>query len=207
MARAVIAGDFSTPEQSTQATKGDWESCMTMNDSWGYATGDNNWKSSHHLIQNLVECSAGWRELSAQYRAQGRWLCAGAQCPHPGRSGAVAGKERRGNLRHRQVPILAWGYLRFHAQREHVVHSRLFLAGANGHRRRSEDQCTVGETAGQQCRRSFYAKGTSTDLLASARPGTGPSGDGHPSRVRVRTGPGCALVSCRFTAALLSYSY
>src|SRR6201985_2054175 len=49
--------DFSTPEQSTQAAKGDWESCMTMNDSWGYVLGDNNWKSPHHLIQNLVECA------------------------------------------------------------------------------------------------------------------------------------------------------
>jgi alpha-L-fucosidase len=55
--RNLLAGDFSTPEQSTQATKGDWESCMTMNDSWGYVTGDNNWKSPSHLVQNLVDCA------------------------------------------------------------------------------------------------------------------------------------------------------
>jgi alpha-L-fucosidase len=55
--RNLFSGDFSTPEQNTQATKGDWESCMTTNDSWGYVTGDNNWKSPHHLIQNLVECA------------------------------------------------------------------------------------------------------------------------------------------------------
>src|SRR5580704_17780466 len=55
--RNLLAGDFSTPEQNTQATKGDWESCMTMNDSWGYVTGDNNWKSPNHLVQNLVECA------------------------------------------------------------------------------------------------------------------------------------------------------
>src|SRR6201999_2927727 len=55
--RNLLTGDFSTPEQSTQAAKGDWESCMTMNDSWGYVTGDNNWKTPHHLIQNLVECA------------------------------------------------------------------------------------------------------------------------------------------------------
>jgi alpha-L-fucosidase len=55
--RNLLPGDFSTPEQSTQATKGDWESCMTMNDSWGYVTNDNNWKSPRHLIQNLVECA------------------------------------------------------------------------------------------------------------------------------------------------------
>jgi alpha-L-fucosidase len=55
--RNLLAGDFSTPEQSTQATKGDWESCMTTNESWGYVNGDNTWKSAQHLVQNLVECA------------------------------------------------------------------------------------------------------------------------------------------------------
>jgi alpha-L-fucosidase len=55
--RNHLPGDFSTPEQSTQAAKGDWESCMTINDSWGYLTDDHNWKSSQQLLQNLVECA------------------------------------------------------------------------------------------------------------------------------------------------------
>ncbi len=55
--RNRLAGDFSTPEQSTQAGKADWESCMTMNDSWGYLAGDHNWKSAQQLLQNLVECA------------------------------------------------------------------------------------------------------------------------------------------------------
>jgi alpha-L-fucosidase len=55
--RNLLPGDFSTPEQSTQATKGDWESCMTINDSWAYLAGDHNWKSAQELVQNLVECS------------------------------------------------------------------------------------------------------------------------------------------------------
>ena len=55
--RNWLTGDFSTPEQSTQAAKDDWESCMTINDSWAYLAGDNNWKSPQHLIQNLVECA------------------------------------------------------------------------------------------------------------------------------------------------------
>ena len=55
--RNLLPGDFSTPEQSTQAAKGDWESCMTINDSWGYLTGDRNWKSPQQLLQNLVECA------------------------------------------------------------------------------------------------------------------------------------------------------
>lgn len=55
--RNRLGGDFSTPEQSTQAGKADWESCMTMNDSWGHIPGDHNWKSAKQLLQNLVECT------------------------------------------------------------------------------------------------------------------------------------------------------
>ena len=55
--RNRLPGDFSTPEQSTQPGKKDWESCMTINDSWAYLSGDNNWKSAQQLVQNLVECA------------------------------------------------------------------------------------------------------------------------------------------------------
>ena len=55
--RNLLVGDFSTPEQTTQPGRGDWESCMTMNDSWAYLAGDNNWKSTQQLLQNLVECA------------------------------------------------------------------------------------------------------------------------------------------------------
>ncbi len=53
-----FAGDFGTPEQEIPA-KGipgvDWESCMTMNDTWGYKHFDHNWKSSETLIRHLVD--------------------------------------------------------------------------------------------------------------------------------------------------------
>jgi alpha-L-fucosidase len=52
------AGDFGTPEQEIPATGQpgvDWESCMTMNDTWGYKSADNNWKSTEKLIRNLVD--------------------------------------------------------------------------------------------------------------------------------------------------------
>jgi len=55
--RNLLPGDFSTPEQSTVPTKNDWESCMTINDSWGYLAADNNWKSAQQLVQNLAECA------------------------------------------------------------------------------------------------------------------------------------------------------
>jgi alpha-L-fucosidase len=54
------AGDFGTPEQEIlEGTSDyDWESCMTMNDTWGYKKNDLNWKSSEKLIKNLIDVAA-----------------------------------------------------------------------------------------------------------------------------------------------------
>lgn len=55
------AGDFGTPEQTIPANGlpgVDWESCMTMNDSWGYKIDDHGWKSSEQLIRNLVDIAS-----------------------------------------------------------------------------------------------------------------------------------------------------
>jgi len=50
-------GDFGTPEQEIldKASDQDWESCMTMNNSWGFKLDDHNWKSADMLIHNIVE--------------------------------------------------------------------------------------------------------------------------------------------------------
>jgi alpha-L-fucosidase len=59
--RDKLQGDFSTPEQKIVAeTNGRaWESCMTLNDSWGYQRADDNWKSSRTVIRNLIQCAGG----------------------------------------------------------------------------------------------------------------------------------------------------
>jgi alpha-L-fucosidase len=55
-------GDYGTPEQEIPATgfgSGvDWESCMTMNNHWGYNKNDHNWKSTTTLIRNLIDCAS-----------------------------------------------------------------------------------------------------------------------------------------------------
>jgi alpha-L-fucosidase len=56
-----FVGDFGTPEQQVPATGlpgVDWESCMTMNDSWGYKRADENWKSSKDLIRTLIDIAS-----------------------------------------------------------------------------------------------------------------------------------------------------
>ena len=53
-----VGGDTETPEQAIPAAgiKGrDWETCMTMNDTWGYKSDDNNWKSTETLVRNLID--------------------------------------------------------------------------------------------------------------------------------------------------------
>jgi alpha-L-fucosidase len=54
------AGDFGTPEQEIlEGTSNlDWESCMTINDTWGYKLNDDKWKSSKILIDNLIDIAA-----------------------------------------------------------------------------------------------------------------------------------------------------
>jgi alpha-L-fucosidase len=55
-----FSGDFGTPEQEIPATgvDSDWESCMTMNDTWGYKSSDHNWKSTKTLIRNLIDIAS-----------------------------------------------------------------------------------------------------------------------------------------------------
>jgi alpha-L-fucosidase len=57
--RNKLPGDFSTPEQRIVAETGGraWESCMTLNDSWGYQRADDDWKSSRTIIRNLISCA------------------------------------------------------------------------------------------------------------------------------------------------------
>ncbi|MFT4112749.1 alpha-L-fucosidase [Silvibacterium sp.] len=52
-------GDFSTPEQhlSASAHGRAWESCMTLNESWGYCAADHEWKSPRTLLANLITCA------------------------------------------------------------------------------------------------------------------------------------------------------
>lgn len=54
-------GDFITPEQHIPATGMpgiDWETCMTLNTTWGYSEHDHAWKSHELLIRNLIDIAS-----------------------------------------------------------------------------------------------------------------------------------------------------
>lgn len=55
------SGDTETPEQFVPVTGypgRDWETCMTMNDTWGYKSYDQNWKSTETLLRNLIDIAS-----------------------------------------------------------------------------------------------------------------------------------------------------
>ncbi|MEI6082694.1 MAG: alpha-L-fucosidase [Verrucomicrobiota bacterium] len=56
---SMILEDFDTPENSVHASPPyrDWESCDTINRSWGWNKADQDWKSVPKLLGNLVACA------------------------------------------------------------------------------------------------------------------------------------------------------
>ena len=96
-----LIGDFGTPEQEIPATgiRGvDWETCMTMNDHWGYNRADTNFKSAPELIRMLADiaskggnfllnvCPTPEGEIPPQsverLEAIGRWMAVNGEAIH-----------------------------------------------------------------------------------------------------------------------------
>jgi alpha-L-fucosidase len=55
-----ITGDYGTPENKipTNSLASDWETCMTMNHTWGFRASDHEWKSTETLVRNLVDIAS-----------------------------------------------------------------------------------------------------------------------------------------------------
>jgi len=59
--QGAFGGDFGTPEQQIPPTGlpgVDWETCMTMNDHWGYNSHDKNFKSTKEMLQMLSDIAS-----------------------------------------------------------------------------------------------------------------------------------------------------
>lgn len=103
-------GDYATPELGVPVVKPDtpwWETCMTMNDSWGFRTRDVDFKSPMTLLRMFVDCiSLGGNllldigpradgtipdEEVALLREFGRWTSKHAEAVYDTRAGIPAG--------------------------------------------------------------------------------------------------------------------
>lgn len=59
--RKLDDGDYETPEQEIpKAAMGErlWETCMTLNDTWGYKKDDHNWKPYPDVVRKLVDIAS-----------------------------------------------------------------------------------------------------------------------------------------------------
>jgi len=60
--RPDFPGDYKTPEQKipklSELDGLDWETCMTMNGTWGFKSSDHNWKTPATLIHNLEDIAS-----------------------------------------------------------------------------------------------------------------------------------------------------
>lgn len=150
--RNGVPGDFSTPEQRvTAAAPGRaWETCMTMNDSWGYQHADDDWKSAKTIVRDLVRCAhdAGNYLLNIGPRGDGsipepsierlsevgRWLERNGGAIHgtePCRvsRSVFAGFTRRGNTLFAHVHFWPGSEFGIGGLRTKVLSARLFAGG------------------------------------------------------------------------------
>jgi len=127
-------GDTETPEQVIPANGypgRDWESCMTINGTWGYKSNDTNFKSTEILLRNLIDiASKGGNYLlnigpdshgvvpgpeAERLHEMGRWLAVNGEAIYntqPTLFGAEAGSfsatEKDKNGKPKFIPAWDW---------------------------------------------------------------------------------------------------
>ncbi len=152
--RNKLDGDFSTPEQHIEASKGGraWESCMTLNDSWGYQRADDNWKSAKTVVRNLISCSrdGGNYLLNIGPRPDGsvppesvrilnevgRWMQGNGDTIYESdlcqpRRSSYASFTRKGNTLYMHVHFWPGKYVAISGLRNKVLSARILKTGQN----------------------------------------------------------------------------
>jgi len=130
--RNKLDGDFATPEQRIQAeAKRAWESWHDHEDSWGYQTTDDDWKSPKTVVRNLVTCAHGTGNYLLNIGPKPDGSIPEESVRILTAVGQVDGPERQVDLRHRRMPAGALELCGIHAQGQHAVHARILLAWGN----------------------------------------------------------------------------
>jgi alpha-L-fucosidase len=150
--RNGIRGDFSTPEQTITAAGAGraWESCMTINESWGFQRADDNWKSPKTIVRNLVQCahSGGNYLLNIGPKADGsipeesvailtevgKWLSRNGESIYQSEPCAVShsdytGFTRKGNTLYMHIYFWPGDYVSISGLKNQVKSARLLSTG------------------------------------------------------------------------------
>jgi alpha-L-fucosidase len=128
-------GDTETPEQNVPAQGypgRDWETCMTINDTWGYKSNDTNFKSTQELLRTLVDVASKGGNLllnvgpdaqgvipapeAERLQAIGKWLDVNGESiygtgptPFPGNHGTFSATEKTvGDNKPKWIPAWDW---------------------------------------------------------------------------------------------------
>ncbi len=131
-----LPGDFSTPEQHITAEQGGraWESCMTMNDSWGYQAADDDWKTSKRIVRNLVSCARDGGNYLLNIGPRGDGSIPEESVKVLTEVGRWMDKNGQTGILRRAEPCRVHssvsGELRGYASGQHALHARALLARA-----------------------------------------------------------------------------
>ena len=101
-------GDTETPEQfiPPQGYPGrDWESCMTMNDTWGYKSYDTNFKSTETLIRNLIDIASKGGNYLLNIGPDSHGIVPQPEVERLHQVGQWTRRQRRSHLRHQAHPL------------------------------------------------------------------------------------------------------
>ena len=148
-------GDTETPEQfiPPQGYPGrDWETCMTMNGTWGFKSDDNNWKSTETLIRNLCDIASKGGNYLLNVGPTSEGLIPEAERGAAARGGRVDEGQRRGDLRHGADALRAGSRrVQRHGKRQRTA-SRSSCRRGTGAARPSRARCSWRFSRGPRTR-------------------------------------------------------
>ncbi len=135
-----------------------WETCMTINNQWGYNRNDHNFKSAGKLIQTLVDvASKGGNLLLNVGPHAGRRDPAGVPGAPPD-YGSLAQGERRVDLRHHLRPAAEPGFRQDNRQGQDGLPARVRLAeGRHSRDERTSTARRAGHSVGRRYQGGFRA--------------------------------------------------
>jgi len=132
--RPNFPGDFKTPEQRipdlSELDGKDWETCMTMNGTWGYKSYDDKWKSSETMIRNLLDITSkgGNYLLNVGPKADGEFPAESIERLRAVGAWMKVNGEAVYNTKGSPLPVLTWGRC---TKREHNGNTILYLSVFN----------------------------------------------------------------------------
>jgi alpha-L-fucosidase len=129
-----ITGDYGTPENKipTNSLPMDWETCMTMNHTWGYRAADHEWKSTETLLRNLVDIASKGGNFLLNVGPTSEGLIPDASIERLKEMGAwmkVNGDSIHGTSRSPLRVQPAWGRI---TQKDHTLYLHIFDWPADG---------------------------------------------------------------------------